>query len=409
MKLLHLSDLHLGRRMDNIPLIEDQKYILDRILAIVKDEQPDCIIIAGDVYDRPVPPVDAVELFDDFLVRLADLKQQVFIIAGNHDSAERLSFGGRLIDGSGIHFAPVYDGVCKPHVLQDEFGPVEIYLLPFLKPAHVRRFFEDEEIATYTDAMRVAVENMLRDSANEDSGARGGEAAGDKKVRRILVTHQFVTGAALSDSEEITVGGTDNVDASVFDAFDYVALGHIHRPQDIGGGGRIRYCGTPLKYSFSEASHEKSVTVAELGAPAASAGKTGDGSGKCELSVRTVGLAPLREMRELKGSYEEVTAKKFYDGTSYREDFVHITLTDEEDVPDAFAKLQVIYRNLMKLSYDNRRTRHKAESFDSGALPQRTPEEHFGDFFLRQNGMELSQEQADFVKDLIEKVWGDAE
>ncbi len=376
MKLIHLSDLHLGKRVNEFSMLDDQKYILKSIINIIDDEKPDGVIIAGDVYDKSVPPAEAVEVFDSFLVSLAERKTETFIISGNHDSPERLAFGNRLMDLSGIHFSSVYDGDVQSFELTDEFGAAKIWLLPFVKPVHVRRFFPDEEIGSYTDAMRVAIGGMDI----------------DRDRRNILVTHQFVTGAARSESEEISVGGSDNVDASVFEAFDYVALGHIHRPQNIGD--RIRYCGTPLKYSFSEADHQKSVSVVELGK-------------KGELNVREVPLVPMRDMIELKGTYDELTAKRFYDNTTYQEDYVHITLTDEEDIPDAVSKLRVIYRNLMKLDYDNRRTRHQSELTVAEDIEEKTPLELFSQFYEAQNGTPLSTEQTAFMTDLIERVWED--
>lgn len=376
MKLIHLSDLHLGKRVNEFSMLDDQKYILKSILNIIDDEKPDGVIIAGDVYDKSVPPAEAVEVFDGFLVSLAARKIETFIISGNHDSPERLAFGNRLMDASGIHFSPVYDGSAQSFELTDEFGAARVYLLPFIKPVHVRRFFPDEEIESYTDAMRVAIGGMDI----------------DRERRNILVTHQFVTGASRSESEEISVGGSDNVDASVFDGFDYVALGHIHGPQNIGE--RIRYCGTPLKYSFSEANHQKSVSVIELGEKGA-------------LTVRTVPLEPMRDMVELRGSYDELTAKRFYEGTSYRKDYTHITLTDEEDIPDAVSKLRVIYRNLMKLDYDNRRTRHQSELTAAEDIEEKTPLALFSEFYEMQNGTPLSSEQTAFMTDLIERVWED--
>ena len=327
MKLIHLSDLHLGKRVNEFSMLEDQEYILRKILAVMDDEQPDAVLIAGDVYDKSVPSAEAMLLFEEFLYSLVKRKLQVFVISGNHDSPERLSFASKLIDASGVHLSPVYDGAVAPMTLTDQFGPVNIYMLPFLKPAHVRRFFPDEEIASYTDALRLAV----------------GKMAIDTRQRNVLVTHQFVTGAERSDSEDISVGGSDNVDAAVFDGFDYVALGHIHAPQCIGGNNRVRYCGTPLKYSFSEAKHVKSVSVVTLGA-------------KGDTEVRTVPIVPRHDLRELRGSYMELTARANYEGTAV-DDYLHITLTDEEDIPDVIGKLRVIYPNLMKLDYDNARTR----------------------------------------------------
>ena len=375
MKLVHLSDLHIGKRVNEFSMFEDQEYILKQILNIIDDEAPDGVIIAGDVYDKPVPSAEAVELFDDFLVRLSQRELQVYIISGNHDSPERLAFGNRLMSASGIHLSSVYSGKAERFELTDEFGTADIYMLPFVKPSHVRRFYPDDKIESYTDAIAVAVREMNVNATN----------------RSIIITHQFVTGAERSDSEEVSVGGTDNVDASVFDNFDYVALGHIHRPQNIGKD-TIRYCGSPLKYSFSEAPYEKSVTVVAL-------------KEKGNTEVRTVPLTPLRDMVELKGLYDELTSKSFYENTSYQEDYVHITLTDEEDIPDVVQKLRVIYRNLMKIDYDNKRTRHQTEINGAEDIAVKSPLELFAEFYEAQNGAEMSDEQAKHMEALIEKIW----
>ncbi len=375
MKFIHLSDLHLGKRVNEFSMIEDQKYILTKIIKIIDDEKPDAVLIAGDVYDKSVPSAEAVELFDDFLVRLSKRGLQIFVISGNHDSPERLAFGGRLMEKSGIHMSPVYDGKVLPVTLEDEYGKINIYMLPFIKPAHVRRFFEDEEINTYTDALRVAIGQMKADTSE----------------RNVLVTHQFVTGASRSESEEISVGGSDNVDAVVFEDFDYIALGHIHGPQN-AGSEKIRYCGTPLKYSFSETGQEKSVTVAEI-------------KEKGTLFVRTVPLIPLRDMVKIRGSYLEVTLKSFYENTSYTEDYLHITLTDEDDIPDAALKLRTIYKNLMRLEYDNTRT-HSAGLIKAETQGEKkSPMQLFAEFYEKQNGMEMTEEQSVYMAGLIQDIW----
>ena len=373
MIIVHLSDLHLGKRVNGFSMLEDQRYILERILTIIDDEKPQAVVIAGDVYDKPVPPAEAVELFDDFLVKLARRNLTVFVISGNHDSPERLAFAARLMDGSGVHMAPVYNAMVQPFFLEDEFGPVGFYSLPFLKPAHVRRFFPEETIESYTDALRTAV-NDLR---------------ADMKTRNVLITHQFVTGAAVCDSETVSVGGTDNVDAAVFDGFDYVALGHIHGPQSVGRQ-TLRYCGTPLKYSFSEANHKKSVTVVEL-------------RQKGSVAVRTVPLTPLRELREIRGSYEELTLRANYQGSN-TEDYLHVTLTDEEDVPNALDRLRTIYPNIMKLDYDNTRTRAAQWIPDQTEMEHKSELELFQDFYVQQNGKPMSREQSDYCSRLIEQL-----
>lgn len=377
MKFIHLSDLHLGKRVNEFSMIEDQAYILKKILGIIRDEEPDGVLIAGDIYDKSIPSVEAVELFDDFLKRLAGQKVPVFIISGNHDSPERLAFGAELIKLSGIHISPAYSGRVEPISLKDNYGAVHIYMLPFIKPVHVRSVFPEETVESYTDAVRAAISHMdIQESE-----------------RNILVTHQFVTGAQRSDSEDICVGGADNVDVSVFDGFDYVALGHIHGPQSAGRES-ARYCGTPLKYSFSEANHHKSVTILEL-------------KEKGNLVIRAVELSPLRDMRELKGTYEELTNRKNYEGTRV-DDYLHITLTDEEDIVDAMGKLRVIYPNLMKLDYDNRRTRENRELTGGETEESRAPLELIMDFYEKQNNQPMNEKQRALVSELMEKVWEEA-
>ena len=374
MKLMHLADLHIGKRVNEISMLEDQEYILLQILQIIDEEKADAVLIAGDVYDKSVPSAEAVTLFDDFLCRLAKRKIPTLIISGNHDSPERLAFGNRLLELGGIHISPVYDGKVQSVTLTDEYGEVLFWLLPFIKPAHVKRFYPEEGIESYTDACRVAVEKM----------------GIDPSARNVLLTHQFVTGSSTCDSEEISVGGTDNVDAVVFSGFDYVALGHIHGPQNIGSE-RIRYCGTPLKYSFSEAKHQKSITVVELGE-------------KGSFDLRTIPLTPLHDLREIRGSYDQVTAKSFYENTAV-DDYLHITLTDEEDVPEAMARLRVIYPNLMKLTYDNARTRSNAVIDGAVDVRKKSPLQLFGELYEQQNNQPMSEVQNDFMRELIESIW----
>lgn len=378
MKFLHLSDLHLGKRVNQFPMLEDQTFILKQILAIIDAEKPNAVLIAGDVYDTPQPPVAAVEILDDFLTQLAERKIQTFIISGNHDSPERLSFGSRLMKLSGIHIAPVYTGAVEPFMLSDEYGSVAVYMLPFIKPAVVHSVFPDAEIHSYTDAVKIAIDAMHLDS----------------NVRNVLVAHQFVTGASQAGSEELVIGGLDNVESHVFDDFDYVALGHIHGAQKAGKDS-IRYCGTPLKYSFSEANDEKSVLVVEI-------------ENKGTAQTRTIPLKPLHDMREIKGSYEELTLKKNYERQN-TQDYVHITLTDEEDVIDAVAKLRVIYPNLMKLDYDNTRTRSGTQIVENlSEVQSSSPIDLFMEFFKTCNGKDMSEEQKEYVQNKIDKIWSEA-
>jgi len=374
MKFFHLSDLHLGKRVNEFSMLEDQRDILQKIVVLAKKNKPDAVLIAGDVYDKSMPIVEAVQLLDRFLVWLNELGITVFIVSGNHDNAERVAFGAELLKNSSVHIVQSYNGKIAPVTLSDGYGDINIWMLPYLKPSLIRRHFPDRDVNTYSDAISAALSN-----ANLDISARN-----------VLIAHQFVTGAITSESEEISVGGSENVDGSVFDGFDYVALGHIHRPQQICRE-TIRYSGTPLKYSFSEASHTKSVTVVDM-------------DGKGEIKITELPLAPLRDMREVRGTYNEIMNRNSYRGTN-TDDYIHIVLTDEQDEPDAISKLRNVYPNLMRLEYDNKRTQ-AASSFETVASTEKkTPSQLFGELFEMQNGQPMSEDQSKYVTNLFNEIW----
>ena len=375
MKLFHLSDLHIGKRVNEFSMIEDQKYILKRILDLAEEEKPDGIILAGDIYDKQIPSAEAVQVFDEFITRLAGRAIPVFIISGNHDSAERLAFGGRLLNSRGIYLSPVYDGSVTKIPLKDQYGTVWIHLLPFIRPSTVRHVFENE--ADLVTDVQTAAETVIRHMEI------------DLKDRNILVAHQFVTGASRCESEDVQVGGLDNIDAAVFTPFDYTALGHIHSPQNVGTD-RVRYCGTPLKYSFSEVDQEKSITVVEL-------------EKKGTVRTSLLPLKPLRDMRKLRGTYLELTDRSFYRDMN-REDYIQVTLTDEDDVPDGLQKLRVIYPNIMQLLYDNQRTKTTQEVDAAQAVEKKTEMELFYELYELQNNQPMTKQQKDFAEQLIREI-----
>lgn len=378
MKLMHLADLHLGKRVNGFSMMEDQEYILNRILEIMEEEQPDGLLIAGDVYDKTIPPAEAVRLMDDFLTAVAAKHVPVFLISGNHDSAERVAFGHQLMQGSGIWISPVYDGTIRHHTLEDRWGEVNIYLIPFLRPSVVRSFFPDVEIEDYTDALRTIIEDLQVDTSR----------------RNVVLAHQFVTAAGAlpetCDSEQLSVGGLDRVDGSVFSPFDYTALGHLHGPQRVGSE-TIRYAGSPLKYSFSELHQKKSVTVAELRA-------------KGETEIRQIPLQPRREMIELRGTFEEILAEARKKGEP-QTDYYHMILTDETDVVDALSRLREYYPNIMLLDYDNRRTRSQKEVEQLDRVEERTPGELFAALYEQQNGQEMDSDRKEYLDGLIREIW----
>ena len=387
MKFIHTADLHIGKIVCEHSMLDEQRHILARILEAVDSKKPDAVLIAGDVYDKPVPSAEAVAVLDDFLVELAARKVRTFVLSGNHDSAERIAFGGRLMEKSGVHVSQVYDGKFTPVTLSDSEGEVDIWMLPFVRPVTVRaNLVTDEErdaVKDYTSAVKAALAQMYFTPGR----------------RNVLLAHQFVTGAERSESEE-NVGGLDNVDATVFAAFDYVALGHIHKPQNVlkgdDGTVRARYSGTPLKYSLSEAVHKKSLTVVELGA-----GKN---------LIREIPLVPLHDVREIRGTFAEIVSPEFRNAQvaagNKLDDFVYIKLTDENDVPDAAQKLRGIYPNLMMLAYDNERTRNQADVGIAEAVDEKKPMELFGEFFEGRNGRPMKPEESEFVQDLIGSIWG---
>jgi exonuclease SbcD len=374
MRFLHLSDLHLGKRINEFSMIEDQKYILKEIINIIDEKEVQSVLMAGDIYDKSVPSAEAVILLDDFLTELAKRKLKVFIISGNHDSPERIGFGADIMLPSGIYLSKPYDGSEGKITITDEYGLINLYLLPFIKPAVVKHVYKDEEIETYDDAVRVAVEHMDI----------------DKKSRNILIAHQYVSGAEKCDSENVSVGGLDQVSPSHFQVFDYVALGHLHGPQKIYKD-YIRYSGTPLKYSFSEEAHKKNALIVDV-------------KEKGNVSYEKVLLKPMHDMRTIRGAYSEITARSFYKDMD-TSDYLRVILTDEEDKANAMELLRTIYPNIMQLEYDNRRTGQNATVVPPDNIKDKMPDELFEEFYELQNNMPLNAKQKEVLKELIEKIW----
>lgn len=374
MRILHLSDLHIGKTVNGFSMLEDQLYINKQIVKLIGEQQIDAIIVAGDIFDKTTPSSSAVHTFDTILNSWADFHLPIFIISGNHDSAERLAFGSNIFKHEQIYISPIYDGKITSISLEDNFGKVNFYLLPFIKPATVRPFFPEEKITSYNQAVELALSKIQINPAE----------------RNILIAHQFVTGAKLSDSEEVVVGGVDNIEADLCKDFDYVALGHIHTPQTVKYDF-IRYCGTLLKYSFSEINQQKSATIIDFKA-------------KGDIQITTHPLKPLHDMRQIKGTYMELTNRQNYADTA-TDDYLNVILTDEEDIPDAINRLRSIYPNVMQLSYDNKRTRINQTIETTDITNLKTPLQLFNDFFQMQNNQELSDAQIAILEDLIHKTW----
>ena len=349
MKFLHLADLHLGKRLNDFSFLEDQVRLLCQVEEIARSERADAVLIAGDVYQKASPQSEAMAVFDQFITRLKEMGLWVFVISGNHDSAQRISYFSSLLKNSGVYVSEAFDGHLQQVTLQDEHGELVVSLLPFLKPIQVRRFYPDEKIETYQDAVQAVLRHSPVDTAK----------------RNVLVCHQFITGAEISDSEEKTVGGLDNIDAAVFADFDYVALGHIHKPQQCARE-TLRYAGSLMKYSFSEVNQKKSVAVVEMGE-------------KGEVSVHIVPLNAPHDMRQVEGLMDDVLAMP------YSEDYVWVTLRDELPPPDARVTVSTVFPNMMKFSVVNSKTKTDIDVLAREAMENKSPEELFSDFYRLQN------------------------
>lgn len=374
MKFLHLADLHIGKRVHGFSMLEDQAHLLRQICAMAKENQVDAVLIAGDIYDKTIPVCEAVGLFDSFLTSLHQSGILVLAITGNHDSPERLDFGGKLMQESGVWIVGTFRDPLPCITLSDEYGPVHFHFLPFLKPATASAFYELTERTS-----QCAVQTVLHAQTV------------DFRERNVLLAHQFVTaGGSMperSESEIVPVGGLDTVDAALFDGFDYVALGHIHRPQRIGRD-TVRYAGSPLKYSFSEAPYPKSVPLVTL-------------KEKGELEITLLPLVPLHEMRELRGKFAEVlSAEARQNGDPL--DYLHITLTDDDELVDVFAKLQHAYPNLMRLDFDNRRTQAEGVTKQAESVREKSVFEQFCDFFEQVNGKPMNDQQGELLRAVCE-------
>ena len=369
MKFLHLSDLHLGKRLKEQSFADDQKYILDEIVRIAAQEKPDGVIIAGDIYDKAVPSAEAVALFDSFITRLSESGTKIYAVSGNHDSAERIAFGASLMKHGGVYFSPVYNGSIEKITEEDEYGKINIYLLPFVKPSQVREFFPEAEINDYTEAVRAVLSEV---DINTDE-------------RNLIVAHQFVTGAAKCGSEEVSIGGLDNVDGSVFEAFDYVALGHIHGQQNVGTE-KIRYCGTPLKYSFSEAGHTKTVTVADL-------------SEKGSLNIREIPLVPVRDMRDVCGKFDDILMN-----SAKSNDYIRVILSDENDIMNAAGRLRHLFPNILEICYSGRqRADYNTQTAEDDDI-RNNPEAVFAQFYSEQKGRMPDEEETAIMAEIISEA-----
>lgn len=376
MKLIHLSDLHLGKHLNEFSLIEDQKYILNRILEIIAEKNIDVVLIAGDIYDRTVPSEEAVNLLDYFLTELASMQKHVFAISGNHDSDDRLNFGRKLFTAKNIYINGRYDGTIPSYVVEDEFGKVHFWLMPFVKASRVAHFYPEEDNSSYDKAFRTAISKC---HVNEDD-------------RNVILVHQFVTGQSdpeLSGSESaiLNIGNIDRIESGCFSAFDYVAMGHIHSGQMVGRK-ECRYSGTPLKYSIGDKDikNEKTVPVITMGE-------------KGNVDIELVPLKPLRNVRHIKGNLKDLISH-----AEDTDDFVYATLTDEETQHDAMARLQEVYPRTVRLDYDNRKTRALVSGESDIEVEGKSFDELMEDFYHMINGTEPSEDEWKILREVAEEA-----
>lgn len=372
MKLLHLADLHFGKRLYEFSMLEDQAYIWQEICGIIEREKPDGVILAGDIYDKSVPSAEAVELFDRCLSQLASYHIPIFIISGNHDSAERVAYGRNLFEDNQVYVSPIFEGKIKPITYVDNFGIIRFYLLPFVHPAQVRPYYPDEEIHNYADAIRVILDHIEL----------------DPNACNVLITHQAVVGAEMFGTEERPIGNLDLVPSSLFSRFTYTALGHIHKAQAVGGNPCIRYAGSPLKYSISEIQYDKTVTMVDLRAPN-------------QVYIQEIPLHPKRDLREVRGTFHDLMKNPRED---VREDYIHVVLTDEDDVPDAIQRLREIYPWIIKLDYDNTRTQSYMQITEQETAEEDNPLELLEELYKKQNNEPMDKMQRDIVQELLEKI-----
>ena len=379
MKIMHLSDLHLGKKLLEQSLILDQEYILNQIIEIIEDKKVDVVLIAGDIYDKAIPNVEAVKLFSYFLSKLYQLKVKVLVISGNHDSKDRLSFGNELFIDNGVYIEGIFNGELKKVTFNDDNGILNVYMLPFIKPADVRKYYSDIQIDSYDDAVSCIINNT-KISKNE---------------RNIIMVHQFVTAGGVDiercESESLSLGGIDNIDVSIFDDFDYVAMGHIHKGQKLMKD-TVRYSGSPLKYSFSEVNHRKSVPVIEF-------------IDKGNINIELVDLVPLRDMKIIKGNMDELLSRDFIKNINI-EDYISVVLTDEDYIMDAIGKLRSVYKNILRLEYDNKRTSGNMlnDSKNNIDVKVLSEIELFSKFYEVQNNIEISDEKRSIVEQTIEEI-----
>ncbi|NLW52684.1 MAG: exonuclease SbcCD subunit D [Tissierellia bacterium] len=372
MRIMHLADLHIGKRVNGFNMIEDQKFALDNILKLVEKQEVDVVMVAGDVYDLTVPSSEAIGLFDYFITSLSKMSVKVLLIAGNHDSSERLSFAKTLIKDSGIYVSRTFDNVVEKITLEDEYGPLNFYLLPFIKPIMVKRYYPELKIDDFQSAISNVI-NGIDLNVNE---------------RNIILSHQFIVGATTSESEELYLGGLESISVDIYKDFDYVALGHLHKRQSFRDG-MVRYPGSLLKYSQSESDYIKKITILDF-------------KSKGIVDIQEADIEYLRDMRNIKDFFHNIISKSTLD--NHKDDYIHITLYDEDEILDAISRLREIYPNIMSIRYENKKT-EKEEKINANTSRTKSPYDLFNEFYEYRNNVALDERKSEIIKKLIDDVW----
>lgn len=388
MRIVHTSDWHIGKIVNEYSMIEDQKYFLDKLVELLRKEEAEALIIAGDIYDRSVPPAEAVELLDKILSKIVlELKIPILAIAGNHDSAERLSFGNKLLSDKGLYIEGDFNGEVKKVTLEDQAGKVNFYLLPYIDPAQARVLYDNPEIKTHNDMMREIVSRI--------------EQTLDINERNILIAHGYVSysyedkehrgGLEVCDSERpLSIGGTDLVDGSIFEKFDYVALGHIHGPQKVGSN-KIRYAGSLLKYSISEWKQKKSIPVVEIDQDK-------------NLKVELLEIKPMRDLRVIRGPLDELLMRTNHEGTNLN-DYIFAEITDEGEILDAISKLRAVFPNIMGLRMVNSSLGSENSKTAAGDnFREKSLAELFGEFYINLKGKEMDSARNSEIIKILEEL-----
>lgn len=376
MKFMHLADLHLGKNVNGYSLIKDQEFALNQIIKLLKKEKIKTLLIAGDVYQSTVPTVEATNLFSKFLSDLRKLKVKVLVISGNHDSPDRLAYANKFLKDSEIYISDTYKGEIECVRFDDEYGPINFYLFPYVKPSDVRPYFE-EKISSYEEAIRAVIDSI---EINENE-------------RNVILSHQFILNAELSDSEEIYAGLLEAVSEKLYDKFDYVALGHIHKKQNFLGG-KARYPGALLKFSASEANYDKTITVVDL-------------KEKNNLTVEEFKIDYMRDMRVIKGFYDDIKEASIND--KGKDDYIHIELLDEEEKYDGFSQLRKIYPNIMTYRYKDKKEELENLENSIESSENKSPLELFTDFYQSRLNKDLTEDKLEIIKKEMEEIWGNDE